>query len=210
MVIPPSVKRIGDNAFQDCKALTHVEIPESVLDVGVNAFVGCDGFADAEAYSLGRFNGNAKHVYAGIVYSLGNSVGLVQITTAKATSRGVRVKGVLVLEDGKKRAIQPVQVPIENGVLKIETSVVKLDDMSLVIGLNGFKGSIGEKYLVQSGDTSGYSALNGTIAKMYVDAATGKFKTSRAKLTGFSSPNHATGEIQEKDKRDLSFSAEVQ
>ena len=33
---------IGDNAFQDCKALQEITFPDSLSSIGYNAFVGCD------------------------------------------------------------------------------------------------------------------------------------------------------------------------
>ncbi len=43
IVIPQSVKTIGDGAFQVCTALTSVDIPASVTTIGDRAFDGCIG-----------------------------------------------------------------------------------------------------------------------------------------------------------------------
>lgn len=220
VVIPDSVTKIGEYAFQNCKALTHINIPEGVVTVGANAFEGCDRLDNVDVYSFGVFNGSVKHVYTGVVLLNGKSVGIVQLATAKATSRGVRVGGTIVLDDGKKYSIKSAQAPIENGVLKVETSVSKLGGMTLTIGLNGFKGSVGEGYTVKSADTSSASVLKGTITKTYVDAATGRFKTARVALAGFAINDSAEGDvaestiwadgvIQEKGKDEMSFSASV-
>ena len=215
VVIPNSVTNIGAYAFQNCKALTYIDIPGSVVQVGVNAFDGCDGLDNVDVYSLGEFNGGAKHVYTGVVLkgeeyeTYESSVGIVQLTTAKETQRGVRVGGAIMLDDGKRYPIKSAQVKVENGVLKVKTTVSKLGDMTLVIGLNGFKGTVGTDYSVKSMEMSASSVLKGTISKTYIDAASGRFKTQRATLAGFLSDNSADGVIQEKGRDDRSFSAQV-
>lgn len=214
VVIPNGVTGIGSYAFAYCAALTHIEIPASVVSVGANAFEGCDGLDNVDVYSLGAFNGDAKHVYTGVVLKDGYSVGIVQIETAKASSRGVRVKGAIMLDDGKKYAIKSAQGQVANGVLKVETSS-KLGGMSLVVGLNGFEGGVGEGYTVRSGDTSAAAVLKGTVKKTCVNTA-GKFKTARVTLTGFSIRDsesgtaQADGVIQERDKEgNMLFSASI-
>lgn len=41
VVLPKSLKEIGDRAFTNCKVLTHVDIPEGVERIGKKAFYGC-------------------------------------------------------------------------------------------------------------------------------------------------------------------------
>ena len=41
VVIPNSVKSIGDSAFRDCSALTSIKIPNSVTSIGDSAFYSC-------------------------------------------------------------------------------------------------------------------------------------------------------------------------
>ncbi|MGO5082166.1 leucine-rich repeat protein, partial [Oscillospiraceae bacterium LCP25S3_E4] len=43
VTIPNSVTEIGENAFMDCTGLTSVSIPSSVTEIGVCAFYGCTG-----------------------------------------------------------------------------------------------------------------------------------------------------------------------
>lgn len=45
IVLPRTLKEIGDRAFYDCTGLTgNLTIPESVTTIGDNAFEGCSGF----------------------------------------------------------------------------------------------------------------------------------------------------------------------
>ena len=216
VTIPNSVTNIGEYAFSGCKSLAHIEIPESVVSIGANAFEGCDSLDNIDTLDLGAFDGGAKHIYTGVVVKGGNAVGIMQLETAKATSRGVRVKGSIMLDDAKKYAIKSAQGQVVNGVLKVETSVSKLGDMSLTVGLSGFKGNIGEAYTVRIGDASGAAVLKGALTKTYLDEK-GKFKTARVALTGYSGETRyeeevevwADGVIQERGKEDRSFSATV-
>jgi hypothetical protein len=41
--IPPSIKSIGNKAFEYCKKLTSISIPSSVISIGQNAFYYCEG-----------------------------------------------------------------------------------------------------------------------------------------------------------------------
>ena len=41
IILPSTVQRIGDGAFQECGSLTHIEIPSSVTSIGKCAFCSC-------------------------------------------------------------------------------------------------------------------------------------------------------------------------
>ena len=45
VVIPDSVQEIGSDAFRDCIALPHITIPDSVQKIGQSAFEGCTALA---------------------------------------------------------------------------------------------------------------------------------------------------------------------
>ena len=41
IVLPSTIKTIGDNAFNNCSALQEMELPQAVNTIGANAFAGC-------------------------------------------------------------------------------------------------------------------------------------------------------------------------
>ena len=43
LIIPDSVRNIGDNAFENCSGLSALTIPSYVAEIGWNAFKGCSG-----------------------------------------------------------------------------------------------------------------------------------------------------------------------
>ena len=43
LILPNSVRSIGDYAFVDCSGLTELKLPNSVTSIGESAFVGCSG-----------------------------------------------------------------------------------------------------------------------------------------------------------------------
>ena len=45
-IIPPSVTKIGEEAFYKCYNLTSINIPESVTEIGDNAFSGCSSLTE--------------------------------------------------------------------------------------------------------------------------------------------------------------------
>jgi hypothetical protein len=66
MVIPNGVKRIGENSFCGCEALTNITIPDSVESIGSYSFENCKSlkniFIPAGVKSMGTclFNGVNK------------------------------------------------------------------------------------------------------------------------------------------------------
>ena len=68
LVIPNSVKSIGDYAFEGCKGLTSVTIGNSVESIGYRAFYGCDGLtsvhiSDIAAWCGIEFVSNSNPLY---------------------------------------------------------------------------------------------------------------------------------------------------
>ena len=70
ITIPNSVVSIGDNAFYNCSGLTSVTIPNSVTTIGRNAFYNCSGLTSVSipnsVRSIGEsaFYGCKKHINA--------------------------------------------------------------------------------------------------------------------------------------------------
>lgn len=58
VVLGDGVKKIGENAFMYCRAITSITIPASVTSFGNNAFINCGGLADV--YYLGEIDDWAK------------------------------------------------------------------------------------------------------------------------------------------------------
>ncbi len=59
VIIPNSVKKIGDEAFRACSNLTEVVIPDSVTEIGSGAFDECDSLTEIHLPSLLRKLGMA-------------------------------------------------------------------------------------------------------------------------------------------------------
>jgi hypothetical protein len=76
LVIPNSVKSIGDNAFYDCDGLTSVTIGNGVTSIGSNAFSDCDGLTSVIIpNSVERIGGSAFYDCDGLTsVTVGNSV----------------------------------------------------------------------------------------------------------------------------------------
>ena len=45
VIIPDGVKKIGENAFNACENLVHVELPRTIEEIGKSAFSGCESLA---------------------------------------------------------------------------------------------------------------------------------------------------------------------
>ena len=64
ITIPDSVKRIGDEAFKDCRGLTSITIPDSVTSIGSYAFYKCSSLMSINFNGTrARWNSISKDMY---------------------------------------------------------------------------------------------------------------------------------------------------
>ena len=155
-------------------------------------------------------DGNMKHIFNGLVRDASNEpCGLIQVTTAKATKKGVKVSGFVMLEDGKKVTMKAVTVAVQNGLLAVSTTVGKLGSISLTIGGDGFAGTFGAKKVASEKLDEDTGVLKTTVKVTYLDAATGKLKTKNMTLNGVSVPQSAAGVLTSKGSAAKKFEAVV-
>ena len=67
IVIPDSVKIIGENAFEECNNLLSVTIPESVIEIGDGAFENCNKLV--EVYNLSSLDVSSVFDYALVIHT---------------------------------------------------------------------------------------------------------------------------------------------
>ena len=156
------------------------------------------------------FDGNEKHVFNGLVRDKKKSpCGLIQVTTAKATKKGVKVSGFVMLEDGKKVTMKAVTVAVDKKQLNVSTTVGKLGSISLTIGGKGFAGTLGDKKVASEKLDEDAGVLKTTVKVTYLDAATGKLKTKNMTLGGVAIPKSAAGVLTSKGSAAKPFQATV-
>lgn len=240
VTIPEGVTSIGYSAFSGCGRLMNVYFKGvSVPDVAENAFEGCneslivhvpyewegtgdslcghpvvrDGSAgDGEEWIPAPGVWSSKCTFNGLVYDQGNvPCGLVQIVTAVESKKGVKVKGFMMLEDGKKVSLKTVAVPVENGVLNVTTKVGKLGTIALTVGGNGFFGKLDSLKVTSAAVGEDTGMLKSTVTMSYFEEATGKLKKKSFALGGIKVGKEAVGTLNEKKtKAEKSFYADVQ
>ncbi len=157
------------------------------------------------------FDGNEKHVFNGLVRDKKKSpCGLIQVTTAKATKKGVKVSGFVMLEDGKKVTMKAVTVAVDKKQLNVSTTVGKLGSISLTIGGKGFAGTFGDKKVASEKLDEDAGVLKTTVKVTYLDAATGKLKTKNMTLGGITVGGDAVGTLSQKNSSTRAFQAETE
>ena len=165
-----------------------------------------DGGSDVK----GSFDGNVKHVFVGLVRDRKmEPCGLIQVTTAKATAKGVKVSGFVMLEDGKKATMKAVTVAVEKNQLKVSTTVGKLGGISLTIGGKGFDGTLGDMKVATEKVGEDTGILKATVKMSYFEGGTGKLKSRSVKLTGITVDGAAAGTLTTKGRAAKDFVAEI-
>ena len=157
------------------------------------------------------FNGTTATKMAGVVFGAADGWmrGIVQVETAKATAKGVKVKGFVMLEDGKKVSMKAATVPIVGGRLSVRTGVGKLGDISLEIGGDGFTGSLGAMKVASAELGGDAGVLSGSLTLKYIDA-TGKLKNRKIAIGGVATGGMAAGAATSKGAKPKAFVAEFE
>ena len=70
VVIPYSVKSIGNYAFLQCSGLTEIDIPNSVESIGLGTFEGCDELVQLSLPFIG--SNNSGNEFTKLIYIFGN------------------------------------------------------------------------------------------------------------------------------------------
>ena len=152
-----------------------------------------------------------KHTFNGLVSDFnGEPCGLIQVTTAKATKKGVKVSGFVVLEDGKKVTMKAVTVSA-NEQLGVYASVGRIGNISLTVTESGFSGSLGSMKVASTGVGEDTGILKATVTMSYFEAGTGKLKTKSLTMNGITVDGVANGTLlNKKTKSTNQFWAEVE
>ena len=228
VTIPSSVASIDRLPFDGCSSLKTIYVAsgdaQRIKNLLSSSGEDVNGFRFVESGTAGEwdgddgggagvkdpFDGNEKHVFNGLVRDKKKSpCGLIQVTTAKATKKGVKVSGFVMLEDGKKVTMKAVTVAVEKKLLNVGTTVGKLGSISLTVGGNGFTGTLGDKKVASEKLDEDAGVLKTTVKVTYLDAATGKLKTKNMTLNGVAVPQSAAGVLTSKGGAAKKFEAVV-
>ena len=155
------------------------------------------------------FMGEEKKVFNGMVSDADGVRGLIQIETAKASAKGVKVKGFVMLADGKKVGLKAVTVPIVDGRLSVETPVGKIGMLQAIVGGDGFNGTLGAMKVVSAEVGEDTGVLSGALTLKYLDAS-GKVKSKRVTIGGVATGGTAAGTATGKGEPVKVFAAEFE
>ena len=156
------------------------------------------------------FTGSDKSKTNGVIFDPdGTMRGVIQVETAKASAKGVKVKGFIMLEDGKKVTLKTVTVPIKEGRLEVETAVGKLGKLNVVICGDGFKGTFGAMKVVSADVGKDAGVLTGSLTLKYIDAK-GKVVSQKIAVGGVTTGGTAAGTVTPKGGKAKVFAAEFE
>lgn len=154
------------------------------------------------------FDGSKKRTFNGVVFDEnGSLLGIAQITTAKETKKGVGVSGFVMFENGKKLAVKKTNGRILDGLLVVSATVAKTGVADLVVGADGFAGTLGSYRLVACSDTKDAGVLTGSLKMNTLSGS--KLKSTKVTVGGVVSDGEAVGTATPKGGDANYFAAEV-
>jgi uncharacterized repeat protein (TIGR02543 family) len=151
LILPSSLKRIGNYAFENCSYLTSINIPEGVTYIGYGAFQACsnltnmtipDSITTIDSRAFGQCNGLKTIIIGkGVTFmgSLSGAKSLIDIIVDNANTRYASESGVLF--DKAKTTL------IEYPAGKTETSYT-IPDSVTSIGSSAFSGCTGLENII--------------------------------------------------------------
>ena len=131
---------------------------------------------DPSTWKATPYTATATCKLRGAVYSPSSktALGVIELKLGKMNkkSRKLRISGSIRWADGKSCSIKSLQVVVPQGApITTSLTVKKLGTLDIVIGGNGFLGTIGDEYVVQSAQVGG--AWTKTGSSVVVDFANG-------------------------------------
>ena len=202
------------NTVADHITVTNMVTDRIVVTNVIGIAQGAGLVADAtRAFEPGRsFVGADKVKMNGVVFDANGTMrGIIQVETAAASAKGVKVKGFVMLEDGKKAAIKGVTAKDTDdaGRLLVETTVGKMGAIAMSIGDDGFMGSFGGMKFVSADIGEDTGVLSGSLTLKYINAL-GKVKSRKIAIGGVVTDDTAAGIATPKGSAPKAFSAEFE
>jgi hypothetical protein len=188
--LPEGLERVGQGAFQFCRALTAVELPASVRLIGSYAFFGCNalasvGFADDAAlteigdgaFAIQKTSGsfeNADTAASLTSITLPRSLNLLgsyafygQTSLASVTFAGATLNAVSPYAFGRCTALERIDLPTLTSKLERVGRFAFEDDVNLRVVT--FQGGVSGTQVTQAGNE--FSGCTGIEQVIYYDEA---------------------------------------
>ena len=182
IVLPDTVRVVGDSAFADCTEITSVILPDGLVSIGEYAFEDCSSLVTVEVpdsvTSIGRcaFDDSSITEFrvpsgvtdmTGVLYDCGS---LESITVSEGNTAFAVVDGVLYSKD--LSALIRVPQAFE-GELRIPDGVVACD-VDALFGCSRMTSLV----IPDSMETMNFGSLCSQLRYVYIGASVGPFETS--------------------------------